>query len=53
MHTIEQRTGQKVAAPEEVAFERGFIDREQLLRLGEELSKSPYGQYLLELAGEV
>jgi glucose-1-phosphate thymidylyltransferase len=53
VHTIEQRTGQKVAAPEEVAFERGFIDRAQLVRLGEELSKSPYGQYLLELAGEV
>ncbi len=53
MHTIEQPTGQKVAAPEDVAFERGFIDREQLVWLGEELSISPYGRYLLELAGEV
>jgi glucose-1-phosphate thymidylyltransferase len=52
VETIEQRTGQKVASPEEIAFEQGFIDREQLKRLGEELGKSTYGQYLIEIAEE-
>ncbi len=52
VETIEQRTGQKVASPEEIAFEQGFIDRVQLKRLGEELGKSSYGQYLIEIAEE-
>ena len=52
VETIEQRTGQKVAAPEEVAFFKGFIGRAQLRRLGEALGKSSYGQYLMEVAEE-
>lgn len=48
--TIEQRQGLKVSCIEEIAFKKGFIDREQLIRLAEPLKKNQYGQYLLKLA---
>ncbi len=50
--TIERRQGLKVACIEEIAYRKGFIDREQLLRLAQPLSKNQYGQYLLKLADE-
>lgn len=50
IEAIEKRQGVKVAALEEVAFRRGFIDAEQLRRLAAPMSKNPYGQYLLRLA---
>lgn len=49
--TIEQRQGLKVSCIEEIAYKKGFIDREQLLKLAEPLKKNQYGQYLLKLAG--
>ena len=48
--TIEHRQGLKVACLEEIAFQNGYISREQLLALGNELSKNQYGQYLIRLA---
>jgi glucose-1-phosphate thymidylyltransferase len=39
-----------MACPEEVAYRMGFIDREQLAKLGQELGKSEYGHYLLAVA---
>jgi len=48
--TIEQRQGLKVSCIEEIAFNKGFITREQLLELAEPLRKNQYGQYLLKLA---
>jgi len=48
--TIEQRQGLKVSCIEEIAFKKGFIDREQLLQLATPLSKNQYGQYLQKLA---
>jgi len=48
--TIEQRQGLKIACIEEIAFNMGYITREQLLALGEELHKNQYGQYLIKLA---
>lgn len=48
--TIEQRQGLKVSCIEEIAFKKGFIDKEQLLALAEPLSKNQYGQYLINLA---
>jgi len=50
IETIEQRQGLKVCCPEEIAFQQGWIDREQLLRLAEPLLKSGYGEYLARLA---
>ncbi|MDZ4690979.1 glucose-1-phosphate thymidylyltransferase RfbA [Terricaulis sp.] len=50
VRTLERRQGLKIACPEEVAFHMSFIDRQQLLRLGERLAKSSYGEYLLAIA---
>jgi len=52
IQTIENRQGLKVACIEEIAFEKGYIDRKQLLELAEPLKKNGYGQYLLEIATE-
>ncbi|MDR1739618.1 MAG: glucose-1-phosphate thymidylyltransferase RfbA [Bacteroidales bacterium] len=49
VQTIEQRQGLKIGCIEEIAYEQGFIDKEQLHRLAEPLLKSGYGQYLLDL----
>lgn len=48
--TIEQRQGLKISCIEEIAFKKGFISREQLLKLAEPLKKNQYGQYLIKLA---
>ena len=52
VETIEERTGIMISCPEEIAFRKGFIGRDQLLALGGELKASAYGQYLLDLARE-
>ena len=44
------RQGLKVACPEEIAYQNGWIDRDRLLALAEPLRKNGYGQYLLALA---
>jgi len=49
VQVIEERQGLKIGCPEEVAFRKGFISLDQLRRLAEPLSKTPYGQYLLRL----
>ena len=53
IETIEKRQGLKVACIEEIAFERGYINKEQLLELAQPLAKNQYGQYLLRRAEEV
>ena len=53
IETIERRQGLKVACIEEIAFERGYINKEQLIELAQPLSKNQYGQYLLRRAEEV
>jgi glucose-1-phosphate thymidylyltransferase len=50
IRTVEHRQGLKIGAPEEVAFEMGFIGAERLLELGAGLGKSGYGQYLRRIA---
>lgn len=52
VQTIEHRQGLKVACLEEIAFNNGWLTREQLKDQGQALSKNEYGQYLLRLAGE-
>jgi glucose-1-phosphate thymidylyltransferase len=52
VQVIEERQGQYVGALEEIAFHQHFITKEELKQLGEKLGNSPYGKYLLSLAGE-
>jgi len=53
IETIEKRQGLKVACIEEIAFEQGYITKEQLIELAQPLAKNQYGQYLLRRAEEV
>jgi len=48
IHTVEKRQGLKVACLEEIAFQKGWISRDHLLTLAQDLSKTEYGQYLLD-----
>jgi len=50
IQTIQERQGLMISCPEEIAFRMGFIGREQLLNLGQELSGNSYGRYLLDVA---
>lgn len=47
---FQKRQGLYISCIEEIAYRRGFIDREQLLSLAEPLLKTNYGQYLVEVA---
>lgn len=49
VQTIENRQGLKIACLEEIAFNKGYISKEQLLLLAEPLRKNGYGKYLLSL----
>ena len=49
---IERRQGLKVACIEEIAFQRGYISKQQLIDLAQPLIKNQYGQYLLKCAEE-
>ncbi|MBW6459803.1 MAG: glucose-1-phosphate thymidylyltransferase RfbA [Bacteroidales bacterium] len=51
VEVIENRQGLRVGCIEEVAYQMGFIDDEQLARVAEPLLKSGYGEYLLNLLG--
>jgi len=50
VQTIEQRQGLKVACLEEIAYQQGWIDRQQLLVQAKAFGKTGYGQYLFKLA---
>ena len=47
---FQKRQGLYISCIEEIAYKRGFIDKEQLLKLAEPLMKTAYGQYLTEVA---
>ena len=50
VETIEKRQGLKVACLEEIAYKKGYINREHLIELAKQLEKNQYGQYLLGIA---
>ena len=49
VQVIEERQGLKIGAIEEVAYNMGFINKEQLHKLAKPLLNSGYGEYLLQL----
>jgi glucose-1-phosphate thymidylyltransferase len=49
VQTLEARQGLRIACPEEICWRNGWIDDAQLEKLGNEIGKSQYGQYLLQV----
>lgn len=52
IETLEKRQGLKVSCPEEIAFRKGYINKQQLLELAQVMSKNAYGEYLKLVAEE-
>jgi glucose-1-phosphate thymidylyltransferase len=52
IQTIERRQGLMVACPEEIAYRHGYINAEQLERIGNSMKNNGYGSYLLQLLRE-
>ncbi|KJV37766.1 glucose-1-phosphate thymidylyltransferase RfbA [Acinetobacter brisouii] len=52
VETLEKRQGYKVACLEEIAFNQGWLSKEQVLEIGQSMSKNDYGQYLISLVRE-
>jgi len=52
VQAVEERQGLMISSPEEIAYRKGFIDREQLLVLAKQIGNNGYGNYLLRLANE-
>ena len=50
IEVIEKRQGLKVACIEEIAYKRGWIDKDQLRKLAEPMAKNDYGKYLLSIS---
>ncbi len=53
VEAVQSRQGFYIACLEEIAWRRGFINREQLMAVGESLSMTDYGQYILSLANNI
>ena len=52
VETIQERQGLKIACLEEIAYQKGYLSREELVALGKGMGKSSYGEYLLRIASE-
>lgn len=52
IEVIEKRQGLKIACIEEIAYLKGYISRDELINIGNSLSKNQYGQYLLKIANK-
>ena len=50
VQTLEKRQGMKISCIEEIAYRMGYINKSQLLKLGQEISNSTYGEYLIKIA---
>jgi glucose-1-phosphate thymidylyltransferase len=53
VETLEKRQGYKVACLEEIALNNGWLSKEQVLEIGQSMSKNDYGQYLISLVDEL
>jgi len=53
IQTIQERQGLMISCPEEIAYQYGYISREQLCELGKELAGNAYGEYVLGLADQI
>ena len=47
---LEKRQGVKISCIEEIAFRMGYIDKNELLKLGKKMKNNPYGDYLISIA---
>lgn len=52
VETLEKRQGYKVACLEEIAFNYGWLSKEQVLEIGQSMNKNDYGQYLISLVDD-
>jgi glucose-1-phosphate thymidylyltransferase len=52
IQTIQERQGLMISCPEEIAYQMGYISKEQLCELGKELAGNSYGEYLLSIGDE-
>jgi glucose-1-phosphate thymidylyltransferase len=52
VETLEKRQGYKVACLEEIALNNGWLSKDQVLAIGQSMSKNSYGQYLISLVKE-
>lgn len=52
VETIEKRQGYKIACLEEIAYNNGWLSKEQVLSIGQSMNKNAYGQYLVSLVNE-
>jgi glucose-1-phosphate thymidylyltransferase len=52
VQAVEERQGLMISCPEEISYRMGFITKDQLRLLGENLNHNSYGDYLLQLANE-
>lgn len=50
---IEEHQGLKISCPEEIAYQNGWITKEQLLAQGEYMAKNQYGQHLIKVANDL
>lgn len=49
IETIQERQGMKIACIEEIAYQKGYIDAEQVKKLAKPMMQSDYGHYLIEM----
>jgi len=53
VEVIQNRQGLKISCIEEIAYRKGFIDKEQLIKLAEPIRKSGYGEYLIRVVEDI
>jgi glucose-1-phosphate thymidylyltransferase len=49
VQAVEERQGMMISCPEEIAYRMNYIDKNQLIKLSEELNNSTYGRYLAQI----